>query len=142
MAIGVGTIDQLSQIISQVVGPSFLLGAVASFISMLFSRIELVLDRIRAINAIPEHDARGMLRNDLPRLVRRTLLLHRSIQLAIASGVVTTLLIIMAFAVAFFRSSHIVGSALLFVISLSFFFASLVVLAREVSISVNDYDHH
>ena len=42
MSIGVGTIDQLSQIISQVVGPSFLLGAVASFISMLFSRMQIV----------------------------------------------------------------------------------------------------
>ena len=142
MAIGVGTIDQLSQIISQVVGPSFLLGAVASFISMLFNRLQLVLDRIRAINAIPEHDNRAMLHEDLPRLKRRIALLHRSIQLAIASGVVTTLLIIMAFAVAFFHSSHVVGSALLFVVSLSFFFASLLVLAREVSISVSEYDHH
>jgi putative exporter of polyketide antibiotics len=142
MSIGVGTIDQLSQIISQVVGPSFLLGAVASFISMLFSRMQVVLDRIRSINAIPQSDDRSVLHEDLPRLKRRLHLLHRSIQLAIASGIVTTLLIITAFAIAFFHSSHIVGSALLFIVSLSFFFASLGVLAREVSISVSDYDHY
>jgi len=141
MTIGVGTIDQLSQIISQVVGPSFLLGAVASFISMLFNRMQVVLDRIRLINALPEAHTRAVLREDLPRLKARIRLLHRSIQLAIASGVVTTMLIILAFAVAFFRSSHVVGSAVLFVVSLSFFFASLLVLAREVSISVSEYDH-
>ena len=142
MSIGVGTIDQLSQIISQVVGPSFLLGAVASFISMLFSRMQIVLDRIRAINAIPEQEERGVLREDLPRLKRRIKLLHLSIQLAIASGIVTTLLIITAFAIAFFHSSHVVGSALLFIVSLSFFFTSLVVLAQDVSISVSEYDHY
>lgn len=142
MSIGVGTIDQLSEIISQVVGPSFLLGAVASFISMLFSRMQLVLDRIRTINAIPRTDDRGALHEDLPRLKRRVRLLHRSIQLAIASGIVTTLLIITAFAVAFFHSSHVVGSALLFIVSLSFFFASLAVLALDVMISVSEYDHY
>ena len=44
----------MTQVISQVVGPSFLLGAVAGFISILSGRMTSVLDRIRWLNAIGE----------------------------------------------------------------------------------------
>ncbi len=143
MSVEPGSIEHLTQIISQVVGPSFLLGAVASFISMLFGRMGGVLDRIRTLNAIPEDDPyRSVLKADVPRLQRRMTLLHLSIQLAIGAGVVTTLLIIVAFALAIMRVQHVMGSALLFIVALLFFFASLVVLARELSISISEYDHY
>lgn len=144
MAIEAGSIEHLTQIISQVVGPSFLLGAVASFISMLFGRMNGVIDRIRALNAIAEDDPspRAVLKADVPRLQKRVQLLHQSILLAICAGVVTTLLIIIAFATALLSFQHAYGSAVLFILALLFFLASLALLAREVAISLSEFDHY
>jgi hypothetical protein len=41
------TATQLSQVISQVTAPAFLLGAVAAFISLLIARLNRVIDRYR-----------------------------------------------------------------------------------------------
>jgi Protein of unknown function (DUF2721) len=144
MSVEAGSIDHLTQIISQVVGPSFLLGAVASFISMLFGRMNGVIDRIRSLNAIAEDDPspRAVLKADVPRLQRRVQLLHQSILLAICAGVVTTWLIIIAFSTALLSFQHALGSALLFIVALVFFLGSLVALAREVAISLSEFDHY
>ena len=80
MSVALSSIDHLSQIISQVVAPSFVLGAVTGLISMLYARVNVVVDRIRAIKAIPDGDvARLRLRDDLPRLLRRIHLLRRAV---------------------------------------------------------------
>jgi len=52
------SIDQLARIIGNVAAPAFLLGAVASFISVLLSRINRVIDRAQFIHGIPEGDTR------------------------------------------------------------------------------------
>jgi hypothetical protein len=112
MSVELNSIDHLSQIISQVVAPSFVLGAVTGLISMLYSRVNVVVDRIRAITAITDTDVeRHHLRRDLPRLLRRIRLLRRAVGLAILSGIATTLLIIFAFAAALIQYQHIWGSA-------------------------------
>ena len=143
MTVEVGSLDHLNQIISQVIGPSFLLGAVVSFISMLVLRVSEVIERIRDLNAIPDDDmARATLKADIPRQRRRIRLLNQSILMAIASGVTTTLLIVVAFSSALLGIQHVTGSAILFVVALCFFFASLALLAAEVVISVNEFDHY
>jgi hypothetical protein len=143
MAVEPGSIDHLSQVISQVVAPSFLLGAVASFISILFTRMTSVLDRIRSLNAIPdESQARTKLKTDIPRLRRRTKLLNRAILLAIGSGVAATILIIVAFATALAGVHHVWAAAVLFMISLALLCVSLVVFAFEVKIALTDFDHY
>ena len=63
--------DQLSTVISHAIAPSFLLGAVAGFMSILNSRMSSILDRVRSLNAIAPGDAdRGHLKADIPRLER------------------------------------------------------------------------
>jgi hypothetical protein len=52
MTYELGTVEHLSQVISHVVAPAFLLGAVASFISLLFTRMTNILDRVRSLNAV------------------------------------------------------------------------------------------
>jgi hypothetical protein len=47
------SIDQFARIISNVAAPAFLLGAVASFISVVISRINRVIDRLHFIHSIP-----------------------------------------------------------------------------------------
>ena len=136
-----GSIDQLSQIISQVVAPAFLLGAVASFVSILASRMNGVIERMRYINDLPaEGHAKSRLKQDLPRLRRRVDLLQRSLLLAIASGVAGAMLIVVAFGAALLHREHVWGTALLFTVSMVLLCVSLCLLAFEVRIGVNEFD--
>jgi hypothetical protein len=50
------TSNQLSLVISQAAAPAFLLGAVASFLSVLVSNMSRIIDRSRAIVAMPDQD--------------------------------------------------------------------------------------
>jgi hypothetical protein len=134
---------QLSQVIAQATAPSFLLGAVSGFVAVLMGRMNGVLDRLRAVNAIPDDDvARAYLKADLPRLKRRTKLMNDAIYLAVGSAICTTLLVILAFVSAFLGLRHEPGAALMFVLALGLMCASLVTLAREVRIALTDYDDH
>ena len=138
MAVELGSIDHLAQVISQAVAPSFLLGAVVGFISILFGRMNTVVDRLRHVNALPADDpARGWMRNDIPRLRRRTRLLHWATVMAICCGATVTVLIVTAFAFALLGWQHMWGSAALFIISLTFFCLSLVVLAVDVMVALH-----
>jgi Protein of unknown function (DUF2721) len=143
MAIDPAQTVQLSQVIAQATAPSFLLGAVSGFVAVLMGRMNGVLDRLRAVNAIPDDDvARAYLKADLPRLKRRTKLMNDAIYLAVGSAICTTLLVILAFVSAFLGLRHEPGAALMFVLALGLMCASLVTLAREVRIALTDYDDH
>jgi hypothetical protein len=143
MVIEPGTIDHLSQVISHVVAPAFLLGAVASFISILTSQMNTVLDRIRALNEVPdEGHTKTNLKVDLPRQRRRVELINRAIFLSIGSGIVAALLIIVAFGSALLAVTHAYVSTVLFMVSLSLLCSSLVVFGMEVRIGLTEYDHY
>jgi Protein of unknown function (DUF2721) len=88
------------------------------------------------------HSAKAHLRADIPRLKRRAALLNNAIFLPAVSAIVTTFLVIVAFASAFFQVQHEHGVAALFVIALGFFAAALVNLAREARIALNEVDHY
>ena len=142
MAVQLGSIDHLSLVIQQAVAPSFLLGAVVGFISVLFARMNTVVERIRSLNALPDDDpVRSGLKADIPRLRRRVGLLHWSILAAICAGASATILIVTAFAFALLGLQHIWISAALFIISLTFLGVSLGVLAADVVIALNDNEH-
>ena len=143
MAVELGSIDHLSLVFQQAVAPSFLLGAVVGFISVLFARTHIVLERIRSLNALPDDDPfRSELKADIPRLRRRVGLLRWSIVTAICAGASATILIVTAFAFALLGLQHIWISAALFIISLTFLCISLGVLAADVVAPLNDNDHH
>jgi hypothetical protein len=142
MAVEPDSLDQLSQVISHAIAPAFLLGAVSAFISMLSSRIDVVLGRIRELNAIPPDDAgRAYLRQDTVRLSRRLGLLRRSLLLSVAAGVVTTILMILAFALAVLGVQHVWGVAVLFIVALTLFCASIVTVGLDGMIAVHRNDH-
>jgi hypothetical protein len=68
------SVSQLSHVISQAAAPAFLLGALA----VLISRLNRVVDRTIVLNGIPDDDtARCRLKADLPRLMRRAMMLNR-----------------------------------------------------------------
>jgi len=137
------SITQLSQVIGQVTAPAFLLGAVAAFISVLISRMNRIIDRSQALNAIRDDDAsKAHLKSDIPRLKRRAALLNSAILFSAVSAIVTSLLVIVAFVCAFYSLRHEYGVAVLFVVALGFFTVSLVCLVREARIALNEFDHY
>lgn len=135
------SIDQLGRIIANVAAPAFLLGAVAAFISVLVSRINRIIDRSQFIHGIPEADAsRSYLKADLPRLRQRAALLNRSLRCSIVAAILTALIIIVAFVSALLHLAHEYGVAILFMLAMLMFCASLVDLARETKIALHDND--
>lgn len=138
----VSTAEQISKVLIHATAPAFLLSAVASFIALLISRMNGIMDRIRTINAIQSTDTTRLhLKADLPRLKLRAKLLHRSIYFATASAILTTVLIAASFVVAIFQGKHEYGAALLFILTLSLFGISLWNFAREIRISLTEFDH-
>jgi len=137
------SVTQLSQVIGQVTAPAFLLGAVAAFTSVLISRMNRIIDRSQALNAIRDDDAsKAHLKSDIPRLKRRAALLNSAILYSTVSAIITSLLVIVAFVCAFYNMAHEYAVALLFVVALGFFTVSLVYLAREARIALNELDHY
>jgi cytochrome c biogenesis protein CcdA len=137
------SVSQLSQVISQAVAPAFILGALAAFISVLILRLNRVVDRSQALNAIGGDDpARVHLKSDLPRMKRRAGLLNNAILFASISAVFATLLVLVAFVSAFFGIEHERGIAVLFIITLAFFAAALINLARETRIALHEFDFY
>ena len=143
MALDTPTVTQLSQVITQVTAPAFLLGAVASFTSVLIARMNRIIDRSQTLNAIGDDDAsRTHLKLDIPRLKRRAVLLNKSILFATFAAITTSALVVIAFVCAYFNIAHEYGVGALFVLALAFFTASLVNLARETRIALHELDHY
>ena len=136
-------LDHLSQIISHATAPAFLLGAVAGFISILIARLNGIIDRVRNLNLIAEDESpRARLKADIPRLKRRASLLNTGIRFALASGICTTLLVVLAFGSGFAGLRHEPVTAALFMVSLGLLGAALFSFAREVWIGLDEFDHH
>jgi uncharacterized protein DUF2721 len=71
------TVAQLSQVITQVTAPAFLLGSVATYTSVLIARMNRIIDRSHVLNAIGEDEpSRAHLKTDIPLLKRRGALLN------------------------------------------------------------------
>jgi len=137
------SVNQLSQVISQAAAPAFLLGALAAFIAVLISRLNRIIDRTVFLNGIPADDAvKSRLKADLPRLMRRAAMMNRAILWAVIGSIAVTVLVIVAFASAFFEVQHERGVAVLFIISLGAFTVSLIDFAREVRIALSEFDHY
>jgi hypothetical protein len=136
------SVSQLSQVISQAIAPAFILGALAAFISVLTLRMNRVVDRSQALNAIGTDPARAHLKADLPRMKRRAVLLNKAILFASLSAIVATLLVMLAFVSAFFGIEHERGIAILFILTLGFFAASLINFARETRIALHEFDYY
>jgi hypothetical protein len=137
------SVSQLSEVISQAAAPAFLLGALAAFIAVLTSRLNRIVDRTVIPNGIPDDDTvRRRLKADLPRLMRRAAMMNRAIFWAVIGSIAVTVLVVVAFASAFFQVQHERGVAILFIVALGAFTISLVDFAREVRIALSEFDHH
>jgi hypothetical protein len=135
--------QRLSQIFSNALAPTFFLGAVAAFVSLMSSRLSAVIERVRTLNAITDEDqARVHLKVDLVRLRRRARLLNSGILAALRGGVCATLLLAIMFITGFVGLKHAYGAGLLFIIATDFLGFALVRFAQEARISLAEHDEY
>src|SRR5882757_3539431 len=109
-------IDRLTQIFSNAIAPSFFLGAVAAFVSLMMSRLAAVNAQMKATAAVLDQDGAAVGSSKaLGALTRRARLLSDGIILSLAGGICATLLLAMLFASQFFGLRHVYGAAVLFI---------------------------
>jgi hypothetical protein len=127
-------IDHLGLVISHATAPAFMLGAVAAFLSILIQRMERLSDRLRGLRL----DSSGAVDPDaLAKALRsRIVLLGRAIYFGVLSALVTSALLIAAFASALLGVGHGAIVAVMFVAALALLMASLVNLALEIRIQL------
>ena len=135
--------QRLSEIFSNAIAPTFFIGAVAAFVSLMTSRASAVIERIRTLNSIGDEDqARVRLKGDLERLRRRARLLNSGILAALRGGVSATLLLALMFIAGFAGLKHVYGAGLLFIIATGFLGFALIRFAQEARISLHEYDEY
>jgi hypothetical protein len=137
MLANIQSLDNLETAITHATAPAFLLGAVAGFLSILVSRLERVVDRVRARRtatiAATDEELNARVSEAL---TRRMKLLSHAIFLAVLSALCTASLLIFAFLCAIFNFGHNTGLALMFMAALALLIASLIELARELRVSM------
>lgn len=135
--------ERLAHIFSTATAPTFFLGAVAGFASLMTSRMRDAVDRLRVINSIDDDDKeRAHLKSDLKRLTRRAQLLKSGILYTLVAGVCATLLLANLFLTEFIGLKYAYGAALLFVVATIFFGTALIRFAQEVHISLHELDKY
>jgi len=136
MLINTPSIEQLSNVISQVTGPAFLLAAEAQLLSVLVSRLERIVDRSRSIAGMDADSAEyAQLKAELPILRKRGLLMHYAMYWGVASCIVTSVLVIVSFGAAYLHVRHEYGAGVLFALAMALFTAALVAFARELQLA-------
>ncbi len=134
---------ELSEIFAQAIAPTFFLGAIAAFISLMNIRLSAVMQRVQYLNAIAEDDpGRARLKSDLERLRRRALFLTSGIHAALNSGLCATALLGLLFIAALFRFNHAYGAPLLFIVATLLLGFALFRFAQEARISLAEADEH
>ena len=136
-------VKQLSEIFSQAISPTFFLGAIAAFVSLMATRLSEVMQRVQSLNAIAEDDpARAHLKGDLARLKRRARYLQSGILAALYGGLCATVLLAILFVAALFQLPHTYGAPLLFIIATYCFGVALFRFAQEARIGLAEADEH
>jgi hypothetical protein len=132
-------LPRLTMIFSQATAPTFFLGAVAGFVSLMSSRLSAIIARIRGLNAIPEDDeARARLKADINRLRRRAKLLSRAMVASLTSGICATILLAIVFTAEFFGLKYAYGAGLLFVVATFLLGVGLVFFAQEAWVGLSE----
>ena len=135
--------ERLTQIFSQAIAPTFFLGAVAAFVSLMASRLSAVVARLQTLNAITDDEhLRIHLKADIERLRRRARFLNSGILASLRGGLCATLLLAILFVSEFFGLKYAYGAGLLFVISTFLLGFALFRFAQEASISLTEADEY
>jgi hypothetical protein len=132
----------VSEIFSEAIAPTFFLGAIAAFVTLMDMRLSAVMQRVQTLNAIAENDpARAHLKGDLDRLRRRARFLNGGIVAALYGGLASTLLLALLFVAAFFNI-RAYGASVLFIVATFFLGFALLRFAQEARIGLTEADEY
>lgn len=132
---------RLGHIFSSAAAPTFFLGAVAGFVSLMSARLAAVTDRTRVLNAIDDDDPkRAHLKADLVRLRRRAVYLHKGMVFALRGGICATLLLAVLFLTEFIGLHYAYGAAVLFIFATGFLGMALYMFMQEARIGYGHSD--
>ncbi len=136
-------VQRLTAIFSQATAPTFFLGAIAGFVSLMNSRLNDVMIRIRALNRIqPDDENRAPLRADITRLRHRAQYLSSGIRACLRSGICATILLAIIFVTEFTGLKYAYGAGVLFFVATGFLGFALYRFAQEVSVGIADSDEY
>lgn len=143
MNIEPGSVEHLSQLISHVVAPAFLLSAVGSFTSLLHDRLLAVVARVRDLRRGGDPDLTNEQRSEIIEwLRRRTILLNIAIFFGLLSGFAALVLIIAAFGAALMEFHHVWIAAVMFIASAGFLCCSVIAFGIDVKMALTGNDLH
>jgi hypothetical protein len=126
------SVVQLATIIGQTIVPAFLLGAMASFLSVLTGRLGRIADRLILVGTLDDlNPTNAKLKRHIPTLQRRAALIHRAISFTIFSAICIASMVILSFGSVLANFSHERGVAALFIIALTALIVALIDFMRE-----------
>jgi hypothetical protein len=136
-------IRTLTAIFSQATAPTFFLGAVAAFVSLMSTRLSTIVERIKTLNSIAEDDpARLHLKTDVERLRRRARYLNSGISAALRAGMCATLLLGVLFVSEFAGFKYAYGAGLIFVAATMLLGFALFRFAQEARLGLDEADEY
>jgi hypothetical protein len=136
-------LEKLTHIFSQATAPTFFLGSVAAFASLMSTRMATVVGRIRQLNAIPANDPQRLhLKADVDRLKRRAKLLAQGMRDSLVAGICATILLAILFISEFIGLSHAYGAGLLFLLATVALGKGLIAFVRECGIQLAEADEY
>jgi hypothetical protein len=130
--------QRLALIFSQATAPTFFLGAVAAFVSLMSSRLTAAIERMRTLNATAGDTDRGRLEVDLKGLRRRAVLLASGIRAALVAGIFATVLLALIFSTEFAGFRYAYGAGLLFLLATLLLGFALFRFVQEARLSLSE----
>jgi hypothetical protein len=136
-------VERLTSIFSQATAPTFFLGAVAAFVSLMSGRLSGVMARLQKLNRAEDHAKHPFdIKSEMERLRRRARLLSSGIASSLMAGICATILLVILFGSEFFGLHYAYGAAVVFTIAtLSLGFA-LVRFYQEARLGLAEADEY
>jgi hypothetical protein len=134
--------EDLAAIFAHAAAPAFLLAGVGGFVSVLMSRLSGIVDRIRSLSEIGESDARSPLKEEIPTLKRRAVLLHKAAFLALMAGISTTMLLMLSVVTALLHLQHLYGGIMLFGLAAALLSLALYRFSQEVRVALHELERY
>ncbi|HEX8486729.1 DUF2721 domain-containing protein [Sphingomonas sp.] len=132
-------LSTIAQTISLSLSPVFMLAGIGALLNVLAGRLSRVIDRARAVEQLhprstgPEHDRHV---RELRLLDRRMTIINNSLFLAVASAVMTCIVVVLLFVAELAKLHFGTFVALAFILAMVLLIASLVGFIIEVRVSL------
>ena len=132
---------RLAGIFSQAAAPAFLLAGLAAFVSVVLTRLNTLVDRMRAVGFLdPNLPTAAVQKATLPALKARAVLLQGAAHLGLLAAMATTLLLVVLVLSGFLRARHAFGALPLFGAAALMLGIALYRFAKELRLARREID--